>query len=229
MSLLASLLQGLVAITLVSLVLILFQLSTKHLNQASLYAEQTSYLFVILLGSYLCISAIRRVWLIRKSNHLASLTIKSIQPLNSASKAIIKTQPHNVSHNCDCGHQHVIQSHQLQSSFKSKLLIILSMGIRPCSGAILVLLFSYVIEVYAWGVIAALAMAMGTALTICLIALFVHLMRDNAVRVSRLKGKSLSPYWAITLKILAGILFVLMGVLMLQSIGLEQSVSPLLR
>lgn len=228
-SLLASLLQGLVAITLVSLVLILFQLSTKHLNQASLYAEQTSYLFVILLGSYLCISAIRRVWLIRKSNHLASLTIKSIQPLNSASKAIIKTQPHNVSHNCNCGHQHVIQSHQLQSSFKSKLLIILSMGIRPCSGAILVLLFSYVIEVYAWGVIAALAMAMGTALTICLIALFVHLMRDNAVRVSRLKGKSLSPYWAITLKILAGILFVLMGVLMLQSIGLEQSVSPLLR
>ncbi|WP_426099322.1 nickel/cobalt transporter [Providencia sp. PROV200] len=136
-SLLASLLQGLVAITLVSLVLILFQLSTKHLNQASLYAEQTSYLFVILLGSYLCISAIRRVWLIRKSNHLASLTIKSIQPLNSASKAIIKTQPHNVSHNCDCGHQHVIQSHQLQSSFKSKLLIILSMGIRPCSGEIL--------------------------------------------------------------------------------------------
>lgn len=103
------------------------------------------------------------------------------------------------------------------------------MGIRPCSGAILVLLFSYVIEVYVWGVIAALAMAMGTALTICLIAIFVHLMRDNAVRVSRLKGKSFSPYWAITLKILAGILFILMGILMLQSIGLEQSVSPLLR
>ncbi|MEX5791754.1 nickel/cobalt transporter [Providencia hangzhouensis] len=150
-SLLASLLQGLVAITLVSLVLILFQLSTKHLNQASLYAEQTSYLFVILLGSYLCISALRRGWSIRKSRHLAPLKIKSIQPLNSSTKAISKTKAHSHSDNCGCGHQHVIQSHQLQSSFKSKLLIILSMGIRPCSGAILVLLFSYVIEVYSWG------------------------------------------------------------------------------
>lgn len=228
-SLLASLLQGLVAITLVSLVLILFQLSTKHLNQASVYAEQTSYWFVILLGSYLCITALRRGCLIHKSKRSTSPTIKSIHPLNYSSKAIIQAKVHTTSHDCDCGHQHVISSHQLQSNFKSKALIILSMGIRPCSGAILVLLFSYVIEVYVWGVIAALAMAVGTALTICLIAIFVHLMRDNAIRVSRLKGASFSPYWAITLKILAGILFILMGVLMLQSIGLEQSISPLLR
>ncbi|MEQ5730004.1 nickel/cobalt transporter [Providencia alcalifaciens] len=228
-SLLASLLQGVVAITLVSVVLVLFQLSTKHLNQVSLYAEQLSYLFVIILGCFLCITALRRYWQTRLSRALSPLVIKNLKPLTQSTKRMIQPNtltPHPV---CHCGHQHVIQSHQIQSSFKSKVLIILSMGARPCSGAILVLLFSYVIEVYAWGVIAALAMAVGTALTICLIAIFVHFMRDKAIRLSRLTGKQLSPYWGIALKIFAGVFFILMGALMLQSVGLEQSISPLLR
>ncbi|MGG4610132.1 nickel/cobalt transporter [Providencia sp. Me31A] len=228
-SLLASLLQGVVAITLVSLVLILFQLSTKHLNQASLYAEQVSYLFVILLGSFLCFTALRHSWLISRSKQLTAPVIKRIQPLNQQVKLIAKPNSQIPQSLCGCGHQHVVSSVQIESSLKSKLLIILSMGARPCSGAILVLLFSYVVDVYLWGIIAALVMFVGTALTICLIAIFVHVMRDNAIRLSHLKGKTLSPYWGITLKIFAGIIFILIGVLMLQSVGLEQSASPLLR
>lgn len=227
-SLLASLLQGLVAILLVSFVLILFQLSTKHLNQASAYAEQISYVFVILLGVFLCVSAIRRFWQISKPKKSAALTLRSIQPLNQSQSKIIYHKMQTESSSCACGHQHVVQSDQLQAGFKSKLLIILSMGIRPCSGAILVLLFSYVIDAYVWGMIAALMMAVGTALTICLIAVFVHLMRDNALRVSRLKGVQLSPYWVISLKIIAGVLFVLMGVLLYQSGAMEHATSPLL-
>ncbi|HDN2512979.1 TPA: nickel/cobalt transporter [Providencia rettgeri] len=227
-SLLASLLQGLVAILLVSFVLILFQLSTKHLNQASAYAEQISYIFVILLGVFLCVSAIRRLWQISKPKKSAALTLRSIQPLNQSQPKIIYNKVQTELSSCACGHQHVVQSEQLQAGFKSKLLIILSMGIRPCSGAILVLLFSYVIDAYVWGIIAALMMAVGTALTICLIAVFVHLMRDNALRVSRLKGVQLSPYWVISLKIIAGVLFVLMGVLLYQSGAMEHATSPLL-
>lgn len=228
-SLLASLLQGVVAITLVSLVLILFQLSTKHLNQASLYAEQASYLIIILLGSFLCFTALRRSWLISRSKRVTPPVIKRLQPFNQPTKLIVQPNPQTNQSLCGCGHQHVVSSAQIESSLKSKLLIILSMGIRPCSGAILVLLFSYVIDVYLWGMIAALVMSMGTALTICLIAIFVHVMRDNAVRLSRLKGKTLSPYWGVTLKTFAGVIFILIGILMLQSVGLDQSASPLLR
>ncbi|GAB1438994.1 nickel/cobalt transporter [Providencia sp.] len=228
-SLLASLLQGLVAITLVSLVLILFQLSTKHLNQASLYAEQASYWFVILLGSFLCVTALRRSWLVARSKRLPPPVFKRLQPLSPPTKLIIQPNPQVTQSTCGCGHQHVVSSAQIESSLKSKLLIILSMGIRPCSGAILVLLFSYVIDAYVWGVIAALVMSIGTALTICLIAVFVHVMRDSAIRLSRSNGKAFSPYWGITLKIFTGVLFILMGVLMLQSIGLDQPISPLLR
>ncbi|RLR17455.1 hypothetical protein D8L93_09070 [Sodalis-like symbiont of Bactericera trigonica] len=43
--------------------------------------------------------------------------------------------------------------------------VVVAMGLRPCSGAFLVLLFAKVIGVYAWGVLSALMMAVGTALT----------------------------------------------------------------
>lgn len=44
--------------------------------------------------------------------------------------------------------------------------VVVAMGLRPCSGAVLVLLFAKVIGVYAWGVLSALMMAVGTALTL---------------------------------------------------------------
>ncbi|WP_369311812.1 nickel/cobalt transporter [Providencia rettgeri] len=228
LSLFAALLQGLVAILLVSFVLIVLQLSTKHLNQVSIYAEQISYLFVILLGAFLSTNAMRRLWLINKSKKPMPLTLRRIQPLTqSQSKSVYRVvQAHSA--NCYCGHQHVVQSDRLQTGFKGKLLIILSMGSRPCSGALLVLLFSYVIDMYLWGIIAALMMALGTALTISLIAVFVHLMRDNALRISRLKGIQLSPYWGISLSLIAGVLFILIGVLLYQSGATEQALSPLL-
>ena len=58
------------------------------------------------------------------------------------------------------------------------------MGMRPCSGAIMVLLFSKVIGVFAWGMASALAMAAGTSLTISSLALLVHSFRQLAVRLS---------------------------------------------
>lgn len=53
-------------------------------------------------------------------------------------------------------------------------MIVLSMGMRPCSGAIMVLLFSKVIGVFSWGMASVLAMAAGTSLTITSLALLVH-------------------------------------------------------
>ncbi len=74
--------------------------------------------------------------------------------------------PHHV-HNehCGCGHQHLPAPEQLQAGddWRARAAIVLSMGMRPCSGAIMVLLFSKVIGVFGWGMAAALAMAAGTS------------------------------------------------------------------
>ncbi|SPY94072.1 high-affinity nickel-transport protein [Proteus mirabilis] len=63
-------------------------------------------------------------------------------------------------------------------------LVLFAIGSRPCSGALLVLLFSYALNIYLWGIAAVIAMAIGTALTITAIALTVYYMRNVAYRFS---------------------------------------------
>lgn len=70
-------------------------------------------------------------------------------------------------------------------------MIVLSMGMRPCSGAIMVLLFSKVIGVFSWGMASVLAMAAGTSLTITSLALLVHTFRALAVKLSGNKAPAL--------------------------------------
>lgn len=83
-------------------------------------------------------------------------------------------------------------------------MIILSMGMRPCSGAIMVLLFSKVVGVFGWGMASALAMAAGTSLTITSLALLVHSFRRLAVKLSGNRAPVLWRQMARTTLALAG-------------------------
>lgn len=83
-------------------------------------------------------------------------------------------------------------------------MIILSMGMRPCSGAIMVLLFSKVVGVFGWGMASALAMAAGTSLTITSLALLVHSFRTMALKLSGNKAPVLWRQMARTTLALAG-------------------------
>lgn len=226
LSLLSSLLQGLVAIVLVSTILIIFQFSTRHLNLVSQYSEKLSYGFVILLGVLCCIKALRQLSRIRKQRQARLPQIRAISPLNRTQAFVMQPQL-QVNSICDCGHQHVVSPQQLPISLKTQAIVVFSMGLRPCSGALLVLIFSYVIGVYEWGIMAAMAMALGTALTICTIAFFVYFLRDIAVRLAQKQGFSFSPYWRIVLGLSAGLVFILLGLLMYQSLALGEMGSPL--
>jgi len=50
----------------------------------------------------------------------------------------------------------------LGDDWRTQAAIVLVMGMRPCPGAILMLLFSKLIGVFIWGMISALVMALGT-------------------------------------------------------------------
>ncbi|MEE4407784.1 MULTISPECIES: nickel/cobalt transporter [unclassified Serratia (in: enterobacteria)] len=175
----ASLVQGLVAIALVTLMLVVLQLSSRQLHQSSFWLEKGSFILVMLLGVLLSWRALKRLYYAVKALRLSpALRISSLQPLPT----------HHVhSEHCGCGHRHLPSDSELQAGgdWRTQTAIVLAMGMRPCSGAVLVLLFSKVIGVFAWGVISALAMALGTSLTISLLALLVHYSRRLAVRLSR--------------------------------------------
>lgn len=227
LSLLASLLQGLVAIMLVSTILIIFQLSTRHLNLVSQYSEKLSYGFIILLGILCCLKAFRQLWKIRQKSKVQVRQVRAISPLNTT-QAFVMSPPTQSDDICNCGHQHVVSPQQLPISLKAQAIVVFSMGLRPCSGALLVLIFSYVIGVYQWGIMATMAMALGTALTICAIAFFVYSLRDIAVRLAQKQGLSFSPYWGVVVGLCAGFVFILLGLLMYQSFAVGEMGSPLL-
>lgn len=177
LTLASSLLQGLVAILLVVVVLSLLALPARQLHLSGYWLEKGSYLLVGVLGLLLCWRALKRLRQLLQAPKFRAFT------------------PHHVHHdNCGCGHQHLPTQSQLQNGgdWRARLVIVLSMGMRPCSGAIMVLLFSKVIGVFAWGVASALAMAAGTSLTISGLALLVHGFRQLAVKLS---GKRAPVLW----------------------------------
>jgi len=170
--------QGLVAVLLVTLMLGVLQLSSRQLHQSSFWLERGSFILVMLLGVLLCWRALKRGYFTLKSlKPRRGLAINSLSPL---------ADNHVHDEHCGCGHQHLPTDQQLQagSDWRTQATIVLAMGLRPCSGAIMVLLFSKVIGVYLWGVLSALVMALGTSITVSLIGLLVFYSRAMAVKLS---------------------------------------------
>lgn len=107
-----------------------------------------------------------------------------------------------------CGHSHAPDPAQLAAtrlSAREAWAIILAVGMRPCSGAIVVLSFALLNGLYLAGVLSVAAMALGTAITVsALAALAVH-AKGLAMRLSG--GRSAAVGHAIEI---AGALLVFM-------------------
>jgi len=173
LTLLASLLQGSVAIVLVTVMLVLLKTSSRQLHLSSFWLEKGSYLLVIGLGVMIGYRALRALWLAVRPR--PAPVFRAFQP------------PHQHDEHCGCGHAHLPTPQQMNGnvSWKTQMLVVVSMGLRPCSGAIMMLLFAKVIGVYGWGILSAAVMALGTALTISAIGLLVQQARSVAQRLAQ--------------------------------------------
>lgn len=85
-----------------------------------------------------------------------------------------------------CGHTHAPRPAELQGawSWRQAWTLAFAIGIRPCTGAIAVLLFSLSISLFAAGIFATFAMAIGTALTVSTLAVIAVKSRNLAARLS---------------------------------------------
>jgi len=112
-------------------------------------------------------------------------------------------QPHAHPHPNDhaCGHVHVVDPGLLGGawSWRQAWSLALSVGVRPCTGAIAVLLFALSIGMFWAGVFATFAMAAGTALTVAALAALAVGSRELA---SRLAGRE--SLWAMRIEQTAG-------------------------
>ena len=98
-------------------------------------------------------------------------------------------------------------------SLKEMAAIVASIGIRPCTGAVLVLVFAQAIGMPFAGIAAVLAMSAGTALAVALIALAAVSARDGAWFVTRLDDVRIAVAMQ-GLALVGGIALALLGTLL---------------
>jgi ABC-type nickel/cobalt efflux system permease component RcnA len=128
------------------------------------------------------------------------------------------------SHAC-CDHAHMPDPRQLEGawSWRRALMLAAAVGIRPCTGAILVLVFA-IGQGLAWaGVFATFAMALGTAITVSALAAIAISSRELAARFGG-EGSG----WASGVRRIAGIggslaVMILGGLLFIGSLGPTQA------
>ncbi len=196
----AAILQSVIAIGLVSLLARLLSFKFADIRSVGDDITLVSYVLVILLGVYITGSALYRFNRMR----VASMPAKQTFTLHAPSQS----QVHHAG--CGCHHAHVPEAKQ--SCFQL-FAVVLSMGLRPCSGAIIVLIYAHLVGVFYYGVAATLAMGLGTGLSVSIIALATQLARnwfetivsDSEADSARL-GRTL-----LCIRLFGGILLVFIG------------------
>jgi nickel/cobalt exporter len=192
---LAALLQGLVAVALVGVAALIFNATASRMNQAADAMAMASYCGITIIGAWL-------VW--RKGWALAAASRQYL-----AHRAVIEggvlyagapwragngvLAPANfralgtrgdVAEAEECGHVHAPDPRELGDGFswRGAAATVLAAGARPCSGAILVLVFASAQNLFLVGIAATFAMSLGTALTTGALALAAVFAKALAIR-----------------------------------------------
>jgi ABC-type nickel/cobalt efflux system permease component RcnA len=164
--------QALTAIVLVSLLLMTVQAAGSAARAMAATLESASYGLIALLGVYLVFQALR-----------ASPTMLAQVAGPNHSHSHIHPRHDDA---CGCGHSHMPAAGAVAGewSLAKAVSLAFAVGLRPCTGAILVLLLSSAMGLYWAGIASTLAMAVGTALTVSAIAVLAVTSRRLALRLA---------------------------------------------
>ena len=185
LSIAASVLQAVTAIVIVSVAVIVFNTTAAAMAQVTDGIEIFSYALVALLGLALIVSkgqAMLAAWRVRQVNRSA-FSCDAIPAGVTSGDAF---EPDMVRHgvNCACVEMSRLAVAGPKASSRQMLATVFSMGMRPCSGALIVLVFSLSRHLYPAGMASVFAMAAGTALTVSLVALLSGTARDLLGRLA---------------------------------------------
>nr|WP_313377734.1 nickel transporter [Pantoea sp. CTOTU50773] len=171
---LGSLVQGLSAIAFVFILAVGFNLTTGDLSSSRWYLEKASALFIAALGVMMMVQA----WRGRNKHLYQHQHLHQDQHQHQHQDEHEHEHEHEQHHD-GCGHYHGIITESVDN-WKAWIGIIIATGVRPCSGALTVLLFASVIGITRWGMFAVMTMALGTGMALVALALFVRHFRHRA-------------------------------------------------
>lgn len=168
LSLAAALLQAVVAVLIVGAASILFNATAATMSRMTANVELLSFSAVAALGALM-------TW--RKAGKVLGVAALARDPLAGPQAE-------------ECDHVHLPPPEAIDriGRWREWAGIVLAAGMRPCAGAIIVLVFALSQGLFAAGVAAAFAMALGTALTTGLIAAIAVFAKGLALRIAGGRG-----------------------------------------
>lgn len=185
----SALMQSLVAILIVGISAWILNATAKTMCKAEGAIEIASYGLIALFG-------LRLVW-VKGRTFIRALQAAQPVPAIAGLPHDHHDHGHHHSHAHDhhghdhvddehCGHSHGPTPSELAGpgGWRRGLAAILTVGIRPCSGAILVLVFALAQGLFWAGIAATFLMGLGTAITVATIAVIAVSAKDIAGRLS---------------------------------------------
>jgi nickel/cobalt transporter (NicO) family protein len=210
---LAALLQGVVAIALVTVAAGIFNATAGQMTGAARAIEAASYLAIAALGA-------RLVW--TKGHALAAALRAPASPVARGFVCEAIDDPTHV-HGPSCGHAHAPDPATLAGPgfrWRDALATVVAAGLRPCSGAILVMVFTLSQNMLAAGAGAVMAMSAGTAITTGAIASVAVFAKDLALRFSG-SGARRTALLARGAEFFAALLVLGLGVALIAGFGMS--------
>nr|WP_189371415.1 nickel transporter [Achromobacter spanius] len=142
-------------------------------------------------------------------------------PVYASAASVTVGLPHHHHHHhhddCGCGHAHVPAPEQVAGSlsWRRAASAILAVGLRPCSGALIVLVFALSQGFFMAGVASALAMGAGTGLTVAALACLAVAAGGAATRVGQRLSSKGAARLRYSVEALAAMAVLLLGVMLL--------------
>ncbi|WP_417584316.1 DUF1007 family protein [Pelagibacterium sp.] len=175
LSFLSAMMQSAVAVAFVLVAAGILQLTSIAMSRAAWWMEVISYGMVALLGAWL---AARKLVFPDRHHHHG----------HDDAHGLEHDHHHGADHSHDHVHDHTCVHHvtpqKVRGGWKESLGVIVSVGMRPCSGALVVLVFALSQGVLAAGIVATFLMGLGTAITVAALATFAVYLKGGALRLA---------------------------------------------
>jgi ABC-type nickel/cobalt efflux system permease component RcnA len=210
LSFISALLQGVMAILVMSAIFLFLRGTAITMTNATWTLEILSYLLVTLFGAWLlfrkvgALIAARRPALAVAGGHAIHLD----EPVPARHVEHRYRHAHGQEHGhvhdhghvhhhehshapdefcVECGHSHAPDPAKLggaEFDWRAAWSAIMAVGLRPCTGALIVLTFAFLNGLWAAGIASVLAMSIGTAITVSALATAAVLAKNVAVRLA---------------------------------------------
>ena len=214
LSFLSSILQGVVAILLIGAVYLVLRGSSISMTNATRALEIASYALIAAFGGWLVFRKLRSM--LRPAPAPATMHADDVHGHEHHHH-----HDHHHAHGpgevcATCGHAHAPDPALLKGdrfALSEAWSAIVAVGLRPCSGALIVLSFALLNGLYLGGVLSVFAMSIGTAITVSILATMAVTAKGIAVRYA--SSDSAAARISNAIEIAGALLVLLLGLVLL--------------